>query len=251
MLVRGLEANLSAMPEDDEATRIAKLIQADGPASDRELERFLASKGEPGVVARLLRWQDPGVRFWAIAAAERFYSMNHYVKVLEQAAKDPDEAVSSDAVDRLWRIAPQRVQRLSQSMVSKLSSQIRSGEKVFWLWSLARLRAQDAIPAIEALRSSEPGWTKLARVADVVLRYLKEGEPEVLSAIENHTDHEHMEELCTLAWFVTRSEAARAAVAKCAIVAPDEECRRECNFALEKLTAAVQWRSAFGSSTTI
>jgi len=226
------------MPEKDEATRIAKLIQAAGPESDRELARFLASKGETGVVARLLRWHDPGVRFWAIAAAEHIYSTTDYVKVLERAVKDPDEAVSSDAVDRLWQIAPKRVQRLSRSMVAKLSSQIRSGEKVFWLWSLARLRAHDAIPAIEALRSSEPGWTKLARVADVVLRYLKEGESAVVSAIANHTDHGHIEELCTLAWFVTRSEVARAAVERCAISAPDEECRRECGFALEKLKKA-------------
>lgn len=223
------------MPKDNEAARIAALIQLPSQEADRELANFLVHGGRNDVVARLLQWEDPAVRFWAISAAERFYPRSEYAKVLERAARDPDDDVSADAIDRLFNVAPERLKRMSRSIASKLSSDIPSLEKVFWLLSLARLRALNAIPQIEALRATEEAWTKLARVADVVLQYLNLGEADVLDALESHRDHAHMEELCTLAWFVIGSDAARSALKQCIASAPDEECRRECQFSLEKM----------------
>ncbi len=223
------------MPEGDEAARIAALIQLPSEEADRELASFLEHGGRNDVVARLLRWKDPAVRFWAISAAERVYPRGEYAKVLERAARDPDDDVSADAIDRLLNIAPERVRHMSRSIAAKLSSGNDIVGKVFWLWSLARLKAHDSIPQIEALRASEEAWTKLARVADVVLQYLNSGEADVLDALESHRDHAHMEELCTLAWFVIRSDAARSALKQCIANSPDEECRRECQFSLEKM----------------
>ena len=65
---------------------------------------------------------------------------------------------------------------MSRSIAARLATKGPSLEKVFWLWSLARLGARHAIPDIRALRATEEDWTKLARVADVVLDYLNEGE---------------------------------------------------------------------------
>jgi len=124
---------------------------------------------------------------------------------------------------------------MSRSIAARLATKGPSLEKVFWLWSLARLGARHAIPDIRALRATEEDWTKLARVADVVLDYLNEGEAVILDTLEHHRDHAHMEELCTLAWFVLRSEAARSALERCAVSAPDEDCRKECKFSLDKL----------------
>jgi len=222
--------------EKEDAARIARLIQSPGDEADRALAGLLEGAGREAIVARLLRWQDPAVRFWAIEAAERVYSRNEYLKVLDRAARDRDDAVSTDAIDRLLNTAPERAQRLSRKISAKLSSpDFWFGEKVFFIWSLARLRSRDAVPAIAALRAREPEWTKLARVADVALAYLKEGERPSLEAIASHTDHAHIEELCTLAWFVIKNAAARAALEMGAVNSPDDDCSGECRFALEKL----------------
>jgi hypothetical protein len=223
------------VPDKNQAVRIARLILAPSQTADRELASFLEDGDSRDVMAKLLRWDDAAVRYWAIAAAEKVYSRDEYTRVLERASRDPDDDVSADAIDRLFNVAPERLKRMSRSIASKLSSDIPSLEKVFWLWSLARLRARDAIPQIEALRANEEAWTKLARVADVVLQYLNRGETGVLEALGGHRDHAHMEELCTLARFVIRSDAARSALKQCVANAPDEECRRECQFSLEKM----------------
>jgi len=215
-----------------EASHVASLIQHPSEQADRELSGFFDRPGREEILEELLRWDDGAVRFWAIEAAEKLYSRGKYIRVLERAARDPDHAVSADAISRLLDVAPERVQRMTRSITSKLSSNIPSGEKVFVLWTLAKLQARQSIPEIEALRAHEPEWTKLARVADVVLTYLNKGERAILDAIENHTDHARMEELCTLAWFVTAGPAARSALEKCAESAPDEDCRRECAYGL-------------------
>lgn len=226
------------MHDTYQAARIASLIQTRSEEADRELANFFRRTGREAVVARLLLWEDAAVRFWAIAAAERVYSREEYAEVLERAAGDPDDDVSADAIDRLLNVAPDRAQRMSRSIAVRLSSEGPLLDKVFWLWSLARLRARQAVPEIKVLRAGEEDWTKLARVADVVLTYLSEGERVILEAIESHRDHAHVEELCTLAWFVIRNEAARSALEVCAAEAPDEDCRKECQFSLEKLKKA-------------
>src|SRR6266576_3534679 len=99
------------MPKDNEAARIAALIQLPSQEADRELANFLVHGGRNDVVARLLQWEDPAVRFWAISAAERFYPRSEYAKVLERAARDPDDDVSADAIDRLFKVAPERLKR--------------------------------------------------------------------------------------------------------------------------------------------
>jgi hypothetical protein len=183
----------------------------------------------------LLLWHDGQVRFWALGAAERVFSPADYIKAMKRATKDSDEAVRADAIGRLADVAPDQLRPLARSLAATLEADIRSGEKVFVLWTLARIRSVELVPTIEAFRMPLPNWWKLARVADVVLLYLKEGDSVALKMIENHADHDRMEELCTLAWHVLATPAARGALAAGLDSAPDEACRRECQFGLDRL----------------
>jgi hypothetical protein len=150
------------MATPDEAARVASLVQSRTQEADRELAALLETGIAQEILATLLRWRDPLVRFWALPVAERAYSERDYVKVLERAARDPDDDVSADAIDRLLNVAPDRAQRMSKSIARRIAPNAPLLENVFWIWSLARLQARDALPVIEELRASEPGWTKVA-----------------------------------------------------------------------------------------
>jgi hypothetical protein len=217
-----------------EAAQAARLIRLATPEGDSELSRFIEQPDARDLLGRLLRWPEGEVRFWALGKAKQVYSKDEYITALRRAVRDRDEAVRDDAIDRLLDLDPDHLRPMAKAMALKLGSDLPSLEKVFLLWTLARLRAIEAIPQIEALRSSEPEWTKLARVADVVLTYFRRGESAILVAIEEHRDHGRMEELCTVAWHVLKTPSAEAVLQKCATAAPDEDCRGQCSFAISR-----------------
>jgi hypothetical protein len=221
-----------------DAAQIATLVSQPG-ASNRLEQLTIALANDPAAnsdtLNQLLRWRDSRVRFWALGAAERIYPRGDYIRVLKAAMRDPDEAVRDDAIGRLADLAPEDVRPLAKSLASRLGGQIPSGEKGFILWTLAKIRALEATQQILDLRSQEPDWTQLARVADVVLLYLTEGEQAILDKIRHHGDHKRMEELCTLAWHVLGTTGASAALIEAEAHAPDDECRQRCREALRRL----------------
>jgi hypothetical protein len=219
-----------------DATEIAAMVDRGDGAPLERVMRVLASNPLPAsrVIQQLLSWPDGNVRFWALAAAELIYPRETYIQALKKATTDRDEAVRADAISRLTDLAPDYVRRLAKSLASRLKDDLPPGDKVFLLWTLAKTRAHEAMPKIADLRASEPGWTQLARVADVVLSYLELGEQPLLDRIRLHSDHERMEELCTLAWHVLSTHQAHEALEVGLADAPDEECRQKCREALRR-----------------
>ncbi len=122
----------------------------------------------------------------------------------------------------------------ANSLAKRLLAKIPSLEKVFILWTLAKSGAADALPQIALLRSREQDWSQLARVCDVVSVYLTQGAQPVLDSIRLHGDHVRMEEMCTLAWHVLATPAARDALDQCIANSPDGECRAKCHYALQR-----------------
>jgi hypothetical protein len=186
------------------------------------------------LVSELLSWHDAQVRFWALEAAERVFSSADYIKAMKSAVKDSDEAVRDDAIGRLADVAPDQLRPVARSLAARLNAGVPPGEDVFVLWTLAKTRSVELVPKIEAFRMPLLDWWKVARVADVVLLYLREGAGVALRMIENHSDHKRMEELCTLAWHVLGTPDARNALEAGFANAPDEACREACKFGLNK-----------------
>ena len=222
------------MPETFDAARIASLIDEGNADSPRLLSRLEIDPLRRSKVAQLLSWPLGDVRFWALEAAMRIYSREEYVDALDKAVSDRDDEVKSEAIGRLADVAPDHLLPLARSLAKRLNVEVPSLEKVFLLWTLAKAGAVDALAQISRLRSTEPDGTQLARICDVVSRYLKEGAQPILDSIRDHDDHAHMEELTTIAWHVLATPAAREALDECAANAPDEECRGNCNDALQR-----------------
>ncbi len=152
-----------------------------------------------------------------------------------------DDPSGSSIVNQLlaWPIGDVRFWALEAAMrIYSRHEYVRaldpSLEKVFILWTLAKIGAPDALPQIALLRSSVPDWSQLARVCDVVSVYLTQGEQPVLDSIRLHGDHVRMEEMCTLAWHVLATPAARDALDQCIANSPDGECRAKCQYALQR-----------------
>jgi len=217
-----------------DAARVASLISEATPEADRLLEDLRSLPAAPSIVTELLSWPDGQVRFWALDAAARVFPRADYIKALKRATRDRDEVVRAEAVGQLADIAPDAVRPMARRLAGALQTDIPTGEKVFVLWTLAKIRSVDLIPAIEAFRQPLPDWWQLTRVADVVLTYLKDGEQVVLRMLENHSDHERMEELCTLAWHVLATPAARNALKTGLANAPDDACRQACQVGLDR-----------------
>jgi hypothetical protein len=225
------------MHETSDAARIASLIDDGNADSPQLLSRLEINPLGRSIVAQLLSWPVGDVRFWALEAAMRIYSRQEYVDALDRAVRDPDDDVKSEAIGRLADVAPDHLLPLARSLAKRLNAEIPFLEKVFLLWTLAKAGAVDALPKISQLRSTEPDGTQLARVCDVVSLYLKEGAQPILDSIRDHDDHAHMEELSTIAWHVLATPAAREALDECAANAPDEECRGNCDSALQRWDA--------------
>jgi hypothetical protein len=202
--------------------------------SEHLLSRLQNDPSRRSIVRQLLSWPIGDVRFWALEAAMRIYSRRDYVDALDKAVRDPDDDVSSEALARLVDVAPDHVGPMARSLARRLNTEIPPLEKVFLLWTLAKIRAVEALPQIAQLRSKEPDLSQLSRVCDVVSLYLKEGATPILDAIRRHGDHLRMEELNTVAWHVVSTPAAREALEECAANAPDDECRGKCEEALRR-----------------
>jgi hypothetical protein len=220
--------------ETSDAARIAALIEDGNADSQQLLYRLEIHPLRRSIVTQLLSWEVGDVRFWALEAAMRIYSRQEYVDALDRAVRDSDEEVKSEAIGRLADVAPDRLLQLAPSLAERLNAEIPSLEKVFLLWTLAKTGAVETLPQISQLRSTEPDGTQVARVCDVVSLYLKAGAQPILDSIREHGDHAHMEELSTIAWHVLATPAAREALDECAANAPDEECRGNCNYALQR-----------------
>ncbi len=225
------------MRDTFDAARIAALIVDGNSDSTHLLSRLESAPLRRSIVTQLLSWKVGDVRFWALEAAMRIYSRQEYVDALDRAVRDPDDDVKSEAIGRLVDVAPDHVIPMARSLAKRLNAKIPFMEKGFLLLTLAKIRAVDALPQISRLRSTEPDWTQLSRVCDVVTLYLKEGAEPILASIRNHGDHDRMEELCTMAWHVLGTPAARQALDECAANAPDEECRGKCDYALQRWDA--------------
>jgi hypothetical protein len=233
------------MRDTFDAARVAALIEDSETDSEQLLTRLQIDPNARSIVKQLLAWPIGDVRFWALEAAMRICSREEYVDALDKAVHDRDDDVSSEATGRLVDVAPDHVLPLARSLAARLNSKVPSLEKVFLLWTLSKIRAVDALPQIAQLRSREPDWTKLSRVCDVVSLYLQAGAKPILDSIRSHGDHVRMEELCTVAWHVLATPAAREALDVCAATAPDEECRAKCNEALRR------WASEGGVPTVV
>jgi hypothetical protein len=205
-------------------------------SSDQELQGRVDRPDGPEIVRGLLNWPDGRVRFWALAQADRVLPKREFAAILRKAADDKDDAVSSEAIARLAVVDQGFLRRRAKSLSERLNTDIRSGQKVFAMWTLCRIGSTDSIASIEELRSKEPSWTKLARVADVAVRYLTEGGDRILSDIRQQADDDHLEELCTVAWFVMANDKAREALEQCAYGAPDDRWKRECAYGLQRLS---------------
>jgi hypothetical protein len=182
--VLSVNGPLSELNRRLDAARVASLITEATPEADRLLEGLRSLPAAPSIVTELLSWPDGQVRFWALDAAERVFPRADYIKALKRATRDRDEVVRAEAVGQLADIAPEAVRPIARRLAAALQTDIPSGEKVFVLWTLAKIRSVDLIPAIEAFRQPLPDWWKLTRVADVVLTYLKDGEQVVLGMLE-------------------------------------------------------------------
>ena len=216
------------------ASYLVAQIKSPSEAADAKLAAFMNGPAAGELIGELLSWPDAAVRFWALEAAERALPPDAYVKALKRAAGDSDDEVSADAISRLADVAPDELRRRSRSLITRLGRDVPSGEKVSVLWTLAKIRATDQLPAIEDFRKPLPDWWQLARVADVVLMYLRHGAEPTLRRLLEHRDHARMEELCTLAWHVIHTDAAREALLDALDRSPDEACREKCRFALSK-----------------
>jgi hypothetical protein len=222
------------MRDTFDAARIAELIDDGNTDSPQLLSRLEIDPMRRSIVTQLLSWPVGDVRFWALEAAMRIYSRQEYIDALGRAVRDSDDDVKSEAIGRLADVSPDHLLPLSRSLAERLNAEIPSLEKVFLLWTLAKITAVDALPQISQLRSTEADGTQVSRVCDVVSLYLKEGAQPVLDSIRNHGDHVRMEELCTVAWHVLATPSAREALDECAANSPDEECRGACNYALQR-----------------
>ncbi len=220
-----------------DAELVAALVEDGNADSDQLLARLVDDPSGSSIVNQLLTWPIGDVRFWALEAAMRIQSRQEYVRALDQAVQDRDDDVRSEAIGRLVDVAPDHVLPLARSLAERLLAKIPSLEKVFILWTLAKIGAADALPQIALLRSTEPDWAQLSRVCDVVSVYLTQGEQPVLDSIRLHGDHVRMEEMCTLAWHVVATPAARDALDQCLANTPDEECRAKCHYALQRWDA--------------
>ena len=217
-----------------DAALIAALVEDGNADSDQLLSRLQDDPSGSSIVNQLLAWPIGDVRFWALEAAMRIYSRHEYVRALDEAVHDRDDDVRSEAIGRLVDVAPDHVLPFANSLAKRLLAKIPSLEKVFILWTLAKSGAADALPQIALLRSREQDWSQLARVCDVVSVYLTQGAQPVLDSIRLHGDHVRMEEMCTLAWHVLATPAARDALDQCIANSPDGECRAKCHYALQR-----------------
>jgi hypothetical protein len=131
---------------------VAGLITHANADADLELACLRNHPAAPSIVSELLSWRDGQVRFWALDAAERVLSPADYIKAMERATRDPYEAVRADAIARLADVAPDRLRPLAQSLATNLDADLPPGDNVFALWTLAKIRAVESVPEVEAFR---------------------------------------------------------------------------------------------------
>ena len=222
------------MPEHSTIRNLAQAIISESPATEEALDTSVAGPDGSDVVRALLKWPDGRVRFWAMNKAESVLPQAEFVRYLRSAAHDADDAVSAEAVSRLAVVDPGFIRRRVRALRAKLKEDGPSGQKILAIWTLCRVASKESIASIEGLRSAEPNWTKLARVADVAIRYLRDGGDQILNDIRLRADHDHMEELCTLAWFVIADDKARQTLEECAASASDDRWKRECAYGLTR-----------------
>jgi HEAT repeat protein len=181
------------------------------------------------VLRRLSGHSDPVIRAWAASAAARAIPTRAYV-LLEPLLDDRDPDVRSVAVEELRRVDPSTLERQLPRLLAKLHSE-DIFEPVTALWTLAQLRAEDARADIQQI-VEEPYEPFHARIAEIVLAVI-DGDDEAIAARIAAHDHDAVPWLAH-AGRMLGSQSVRRALEELERSAPDEECRRFCQRALDR-----------------
>lgn len=216
----------NARPALDEQ-RIAEAIVNDviDTAADGStpLTRLQAARDPRPVVAILQRHPDPAVRSWVAWAVPRL-DLGDPISLLRVSAADRNTTVWSEAVAQLINLDPQ----VASDYSGKLRTMLQSPdymEPVFALWTLASIGDTGAISHVAAYAESPDRDPWQRRLAEVILLILNGRQSEIVERLERH-DHDYTPWLAQAA--AKLGARGQEALARCAVEAPDEACRDEC-----------------------
>jgi HEAT repeat protein len=137
--------------------------------------------------------------------------------------------VRDDALAKLLDVAPEQakdeVERIRRLLRSRDDFEVASA-----LWTLAELRDEEALPAIDKIANA-PRVPWLRKPASVSALLVRGQTDEVLEAIARH-EHDRMKELAHAAAILGTAEAIEV-LRRCSTASIDRECRGWCSWFLE------------------
>jgi hypothetical protein len=174
---------------------------------------------------------DPVVRAWVVDRSAKSTDPASRSGLLRKLARDRDSDVADVAIENLIDLGDRGDRAF---VIAALVRNLRSasfGTNRFGLWSLARLRAREALPAIDDFRAdSRNAWKEKA--GGVAAAVIEGRDTDILAVLRGH-DHERMQWLAIAAGLIGTDDA-RDALRQCATGAPDDQCRADCSIQLRR-----------------
>lgn len=211
--------NYALAPEDPAHKQsYARLRRAHAADPDKGREIFL----------KLLRNPLSRVREFAVMAGSKFGG-RELIVLLPELLDDPNLSVQETAMQALGNVAPDLLRARADVLRRKFTEWCGYDDNdpiIHLAWIAVKLDMPELVPEVRRISEDETYHSGYRRQAAVWAAYLERGPEEILRRIEEH-DHDHMLDLCSLAW-MKGLLGARAAYERCADQAPDEKCRKWC-----------------------
>ncbi len=213
----------------DSSAAIARMLQHSLTDADDAavVEVLRADSNAQAILEELSTDRDLEVRGWVPGAAGQILG-EAAIPLIRRMMRDRDTDIRGLAMDALEAIDP----TLLDAILPELRRKVRSGnssEVVSAAWRLAERGDVETIGLLKAFRDRHESWLAEYKAATVILLVLTAPD-EVARRIRSH-DHDHMTWLTYAAVTVGTAEATDA-LEDCRANAPDERCRRLCEFAL-------------------
>ena len=213
----------------DSSAAIARVLQRSVSDADygAVVDFLRADPDAQAILEELSTDRDLEVRGWVPGAAGQILG-EAAIPLIRRMMRDRDTDIQGLAMDALEAIDP----TLLDAILPELRRKVRSGnysEVVSAAWRLAERGDVETIGLLEAFRDRHESWLAECKAATVILLVLTAPD-EVALRIRAH-DHDHMTWL-TYGAVIVRTAEAIDALEDCRANAPDERCRRLCEFAL-------------------